>query len=320
VQYAARTQEPVVLGEALADARFRSDPYLQASQVRSVLAMPLAHQGLLVGVLYLEHASLDAFSAARVAFLTVLTTQAAIALENASLYAERQEAVRVRDELLVLASHELKTPLASMVLQVQHLERRALRREAGCSEPEARAFALFRRQLGRLGGLVDQMLDFSLVQADKLELQREECDLTGLVRGLLARLRAQLACAGCPVTLVEAGPVHGRWDRARIETVVASLLSNAVKYGANKPVTVTVELRGEAALLRVEDQGVGISSDDQRRIFERFERVAPLRHHDSGLGLGLYIARHIVLAHGGTIRVESELGLGASFVVSLPVC
>ncbi|MFT3764409.1 MAG: GAF domain-containing protein [Minicystis sp.] len=464
VQYAARTQEPVVLGDALTDDRFRDDPHLQANGVRSVLAVPLSHQGRLAGVLYLEHASPEAFSAARLAFLSVLTAQAAIALENASLYAERKreesaarflaeasrrlvtsldpeatlrhiaeipvpelcdacvvcldgevspfapfaaaglpdaaaphicealrrgrpdidealaalelssrvsvplatrgrhlgllcllsrapgrfdastlalseelgrraalaldnarlhrairEALQLRDEFLTVASHELKTPLTSMSLQAQHLEQRAHRRQAGQPERDARAFAMFRRQLGRLVGLVDQMLDFSLIQAGRLDLRREDCDITGLVRDVLARLEAQLANAGCPVTLVEVGPVHGRWDRSRVEQVAMILLANAMKYGANKPIRVGVEQQGAAVDLWVEDQGAGISSDDQRRIFDRFERVVPVRHHDCGLGLGLYIARHIVLAHGGTIRVESEPGHGARFVVRLPL-
>jgi signal transduction histidine kinase len=465
VQYAARTQEPVVVGDAPTDQRFRDDRHLQTHEVRSVLAMPLSYQGRLGGVLYLEHASPEAFSPARLSCLSVLTAQGAIALENASLYAERrreeaaarflaeasrrlvtsldpgatvrhiaeipvpalcdacvvcasgeagelvpafavgipdaaarrlcealrrepllavdealaglalssraivplstrgrhlgllcllarepghfdaralalseelgrraaialdnaqlhqasQKALEARDEFLAVASHELRTPLTSMSLHAQHLEQRALCRESGCSEPEARAFATFRRQIGRLTGLVDQMLDFSLIQAGRLDLRREECDLVALVRAAIARLEAPLARSGCAVTLVEDGPVRGRWDRSRIEQVVTTLLCNAVKFGASKPVTVAVERRGAAAELRVEDQGLGIRSDDQQRIFDRFERVAPVRHHDSGLGLGLFLARHIVRAHGGTIQVDSEPGHGARFVVRLPL-
>src|SRR5262249_17911255 len=107
--------------------------------------------------------------------------------------------------------------------------------------------------------------------------------------------------------------------RCRIEQLLFNLIANAIKYGANKPIRVRVERLQAAVELQVEDQGIGISSEDQKGIFERFARVAPVQHQFSGMGLGLYISRQIVFAHGGTIRVESALGHGARFVVCLPL-
>jgi signal transduction histidine kinase len=488
VRYVARTHEPLVVGDSSAEERFRHDAHLQKEEARSVLALPLLHQGRLSGVLYLEHASPNAFSAQRVAFLSVLTAQAAIALENASLYAERkqaeadalflaeasrklvssldpdetlrqiaqipvphlcdasivyawsereglspvsasmsgdgmkqfkelgqelfgsyaapgalaaarvisgndidrkltdgaarkmlapldltswagvplvtggrglgllcllsrdaggygrstlmlaeelgrraalaldnarlyratQEAVESRDEFLSIASHELKTPLTSVSLQLQRLERRA-RQQATAQEPDTQVLAQFGRQIERLNSLVTQLLDVSLIQAGRLRLEREAFDLTALVKDVITQLEAQIAEAGCRVILAIPGAVDGRWDRFRIEQVVLNLLSNAIKYGARRPITVGVEQEGPEVALRVEDQGVGISLDDQRRLFERFERVESVRRHFRGLGLGLYISRQIVLAHGGSIRVESDPGRGARFLVRLPL-
>jgi signal transduction histidine kinase len=125
-----------------------------------------------------------------------------------------------------------------------------------------------------------------------------------------------LAQAGCSVQFSAASPVVGRWDRLRLEQVVTNLLSNAMKYGAGKPIEVVVEGNGERARLAVRDHGLGISETAQRRIFGAFERAVSERHY-GGLGLGLYIARQLVVAHGGSIRVESKPGLGATFTVEL---
>jgi signal transduction histidine kinase len=109
----------------------------------------------------------------------------------------------------------------------------------------------------------------------------------------------------------------GHWDRLRLEQVISNLLSNAAKYGAGHPVEVAVEADGERARLREKDGGIGIAPEDQARIFERFERASGVGHIH-GLGLGLWITRQIVEAHGGSIRVESAVGQGSTFVVELP--
>jgi signal transduction histidine kinase len=113
------------------------------------------------------------------------------------------------------------------------------------------------------------------------------------------------------------GDTRGEWDRGRIEQVVVNLLSNAVKYGEGKPIDVTIEARGPQVVLIVADRGIGIAPADVARIFDPFERAAPVRHF-AGLGLGLYVAQRIVAAHDGTIAVTSEPGRGARFEVTLP--
>jgi signal transduction histidine kinase len=113
------------------------------------------------------------------------------------------------------------------------------------------------------------------------------------------------------------GPVIGTWDRQRLEQVVHTLLSNAMKFGAGSPIEVTIESSDGVARLAMQDHGIGIAPEDQERIFRQFERAVSVRHY-GGFGVGLWIARQIVEAHGGTIRVESESGAGARFIVELP--
>jgi signal transduction histidine kinase len=109
----------------------------------------------------------------------------------------------------------------------------------------------------------------------------------------------------------------GRWDRTRLEQIVANLLANAVKYGAGAPIEVALEIDDGAVALSVRDHGIGISVSDQQRIFDRFERAVSERHH-GGLGLGLWVTRHMAEAMGGSVRVESVPGAGSTFVVTLP--
>ena len=143
-------------------------------------------------------------------------------------------------------------------------------------------------------------------------------DLAALTRDTVGRMSEALARAGSEVKLLADATVPGKWDRVRLEQVVGNLLSNAAKYGRGQPVEVRVEqgLDGRARLV-VKDHGIGIAPEDQARIFERFERAVSVRHY-GGFGIGLWIVREIVQALGGTIEVESALGKGATFTVTLP--
>ncbi|WP_375757566.1 ATP-binding protein [Corallococcus exercitus] len=219
-----------------------------------------------------------------------------------------QDAVRARDDFLSVVSHELKTPLASFRLQLDLIERGL--------EPEARArlgerLLLTRRQVHRLAAVVELLLDVSQLSSGPLSLRVEDADLAALVTEQVAR-------EGCEVTLRIAGPVRGRFDRARLEQVVQGLLSNALKYGAGKPVEIHVTQDGPCARLTVVDHGMGVRPEDRERIWRRFERAVSVRNF-GGLGLGLWIARQVVEAHGGSVEVTETPGGGATFTVSLPL-
>jgi len=233
---------------------------------------------------------------------------------------ERAEAaVQARDEFLMIASHELLTPLTPLQLHFQSLQ------HIVADHPEHDPLGRFsagldvaERQVKRFAALIEALLDASRMSTGLLELRHERFDLAAAARDVIAR---QVPCArrvGCTITLNAPLAVLGSWDRLRVEQVGAILISNAIKYGDGKPIEVEVGSKGDAARLVVRDHGVGIADDQRGRMFGIFERAASSRDY-GGLGLGLYIARQIVEAHGGTIGVASRLGHGSTFTVELPV-
>jgi signal transduction histidine kinase len=227
------------------------------------------------------------------------------------------QAVRVRDEFLSVASHELKTPLTSLKLQVQSLlEQPPVFSDKAEAQRMTSSLALTDRQVRRLERLIGNLLDVSRIAVGRFHLQTEDVDLPAMVRDVVAQFSAEIARSGAPVTLDLSDHAVGRWDPLRLEQVVVNLLSNALKYGDGKPIDIRVTADDEAARLTVHDQGVGVDVANHARIFERFERAVSVNY--GGLGLGLYITRQIVQAHGGSIRVESALGQGATFTVEIP--
>ncbi|AKT39629.1 sensor histidine kinase [Chondromyces crocatus] len=228
------------------------------------------------------------------------------------------EEASLRDEFLSLASHELLTPLTSLTLQAQLIRRAIADEQVATPERMAAMLEVFDRQLGRLGVLCDELVQASCIQAGQLSVTREYVDLGVLIRGAAARVAAQQpAMAGAIVVETDEG-LRGCVDRAQLERLVLHLVRNAATFGEGQPVVVTARATQTGVRISVRDHGIGIAKEDQARIFERFERAVPVRHF-GGLGLGLYIARAVAQAHGGSIRVESEPGKGAMFTVDLPL-
>jgi len=232
------------------------------------------------------------------------------------LSAELQEALRVREEFLSVASHELKTPLTSLRLQAEGLQRAHLR---GTLSPEKLGPKLVTMldQINRLGDLINNLLDVTQIAAGQIRLRREVMSLSELVREVGLRFEDALEEAGCALSLELPQAAMGSWDRGRLEMVVANLLGNAIKYGPGKPIQLAVTEEGGVMRLTVRDEGIGIAPEDQARIFERFERAVSVRHY-GGLGIGLWVSRQIVEAHGGRIHVRSAPGQGSTFTVELP--
>jgi signal transduction histidine kinase len=232
-----------------------------------------------------------------------------------ALEASLREAVRARDEFLSAASHELKTPLAAFRLNLELIDK-------GLS-PESRAHVAERlvaagRQVRRLHVLLERMLDVTLITTGRFQLSLGETDLGALVMDTVAHVRDELKRAGIPLEVHAERGLLGQVDPARLGQVLTGLLQNAAAYGQGRAVEVHLDRRGDTARLGVVDHGMGIRPEDRARIFERFERAVSTRHH-SGLGLGLWTARVIVEAHGGTISVEDTPGGGATFIVELPL-
>jgi len=262
-------------------------------------------------------ANVVASAAARTRMDEQLRAAEARAQEERLRNAQALQALRDRDEFISVAAHELRTPLTVLQLKLQGVQQAA--HDGRGDEPGQRSrLDAAVRQAARLGTLVDRLLDVSRIASGRLELHREELDLRALIVGLVEGAREDGARMGCELRLSAPAPVRGWFDRARLQQVIGNLVTNATKYGAGKPIEVSVESAGDLARIAVRDHGIGISPGAQRRIFERFERAVSVRHY-GGLGLGLYIARHVVEAHGGRIAVESGAGQGASFTVELPL-
>jgi PAS domain S-box-containing protein len=226
-----------------------------------------------------------------------------------------EEAVRIRDDFVAVAGHELKTPLAAMLLQVQVLLRSAHKRQP--IDLESRIDKIARSGV-RLQRLVEQLLDVSRITAGRLNLEPAPCDLTELAREVVERYADASAQASCVVSVRAEAHVEGSWDRMRLEAVVANLLSNAIKFGAGHPIEITVARDDGEAILRVTDHGIGIDPEDRHKLFQRFERAIAAREY-GGFGLGLWICRNIVEASGGSIDVTSERDRGSTFTVRLPI-
>jgi PAS domain S-box-containing protein len=241
-----------------------------------------------------------------------------IAEEAKQKLAQAEEAVRVRDEFLSIASHELKTPLTVLRMQMDSLVRMYERGDAvGFAKSIAHKLGVMRDSSHRLTELIERLLNISRITSGRLELQTATVDLAGLVRGVVTHFEDQMARAGCRYSLDARKPVMARIDALRVEQVVINLFSNAIKYGGGKLIEIKVYKTAEA-VFSVRDHGIGIAPEHQALVFDKFERVVSSRNY-GGFGLGLWISRQLVEAHGGRIEVSSELGAGSLFTVYLPM-
>ncbi len=290
---------------------------LRALGACSAVVVPLVARGQTFGVLTLSSGTPGRYGRADLELAREVAHRAAMAIDNARLYGQAQEGIRLREEFLSVASHELRTPAAGLMLSLESLVHSRSRAQAASRRSTDRLVDLLVRQGKRLVRLSGDLLDVSRIEACRFSLELEEVDLAALVADVVEQLRLDLERSGSELSLKRRTEVRGRWDRGRLEQVVTNLLSNALKFGEGKPIEVSIGQEGGLARLAVRDAGIGISPPLQAHIFDRFQRAVSAEHY-GGLGLGLYISRRIVEAHGGSIRVESQPGAGATFTVELP--
>ncbi len=239
-------------------------------------------------------------------------------LEELNLKFEKE--IRSRDEFLSIASHELKTPLTSMLLQTQT----ALHNIRNVSVAEFSFEKLLKmlesveNQTKRLSKMINDLLAVSIITVGNLNLEYEEIDLGNLTKGVLTDFEAKIEKGKYVIHFNAEEKIVGSWDKIRIEQAISNFISNAIKYGDNKPIEIAVKKNNRFAEFIIKDSGIGISKQKQKRIFELFQRAVSAEQY-KGLGVGLYITQKIVSAHGGTVDVSSDAGSGAKFVMKLPL-
>jgi PAS domain S-box-containing protein len=228
---------------------------------------------------------------------------------------QAEAAVRMHDEFLAIASHELRSPLTTLVLSLEAVEHDRMK---GDVTQIQRSLHRAQKQADRMGHLLDRMLDVSQMVSGRLKLDLATCDLSDVVRDIIQRLSEEAFKASCELRLKLSSGIIGLWDRFRLDEAFSNVISNAIKYGAGRPIDVQLQAKDEKAVLVVEDNGIGIAPDDLSRIFGRFERTIASKNY-GGLRLGLYITRQIVEQHRGSIRAENGSGGGARFVIEVPL-
>jgi len=308
-----------VLESARAVVQPQGDPETPLGLSRWV-SVPLLSRGAVIGVLTLGRRAEVEVGLFSEDMALELARRVAVAADNASLYEEAQEAIRLRDEFLSVASHELRTPLTPLNLKLGMLRRVAEQSGTGTlpADQVAADIGVAARHVQRLTNLVEHLLDVTRIRAGKLQLQLEVVDLAEVVRDSASRLSSMAIDVGSTLEVETPERCAGVWDRMRLEQIVTNLLSNALKYGGGRPVRLLLEDRSPRdVVLSVRDTGIGMEESVLERIFGRFERGQSGRHYP-GLGLGLYITRQIVTALEGTISVESIPGQGSLFTVVLP--
>lgn len=227
--------------------------------------------------------------------------------------------LRARDEFLSIASHELKTPLTSMLLQTQH----ALHNIRHVSlahfsiENLLKMLETVENQMWRLSKMINDLLNISLLSTGNLQLEYESMVLNDAIKGVIAEFSPRLEKGNYTVKFVENEQITGSWDKVRIEQAVSNLISNAIKYGDGKPIEITIKKHHSYAHVIIKDHGIGIPKNIQKKIFQLFERGASPEY--KGLGVGLFITEQIVKTHGGSILLSSSLQNGSTFIMQLPI-
>lgn len=229
------------------------------------------------------------------------------------------EALTVRNELLSIASHELKNPITGLKLQADMAKRSIETQGAEALTPVKvkKIIDNFHTDIERLKRLVDDMMDVSRIDTGKLKMKYEYFNLDDFMYDLLERISTTFPNYKDQVKVTINTPVLVKWDRVRMEQVISNLFCNAFKYGNDSQIKLSTTFDDQNILISVSDEGPGIADLDQATIFDRF-KSASIKKDCCGLGLGLYLSHEIVKAHRGTIRLKSSLGKGSTFTVVIP--
>lgn len=235
-------------------------------------------------------------------------------------YTKALNEIKARDQFLSIASHELKTPLTSMLLKLSDMLNRIRNVSlAHFSVPELmQVLQNAQDQIKWLSAMINDLLNVSLMTTGKINLDRQRTDLSEITRSVRENFSEVLKKEGYSVSIDAPKPVMGFWDKTRLEQAVTNLFSNAIKYGKNRPIKIAVANHGKTAKFIIQDRGIGISHNDKKILFKPFERPKAVQGYKKGLGVGLYLTHMIIQSHGGNIKVNSRLEQGTTFIVELP--
>lgn len=283
----------------------------------SVIIVPLRSGDKTIGAItFVTTESRKRYTESDLHMAEELARRASLAIENADLYQEAQDAIRMRDEFIALASHELKTPVTSLKIfmhALQHQLRKQLTEDIA-DHP----FKKMDDQVGKLTQLINDLLNVSQLRRGKLNFAMEKFDLNQVLKETIEQAQ-QISKAH---QIILKGKIDKKLygDKNRISQVIMNLLTNAIKYSpAAEKISLHVGSKEDAVVIRVEDNGIGIEKEHQKKIFDQYYRVTSFEEQTyPGLGMGLFIAAEIVKRHGGKIWVEGEKGKGSTFSVSLP--
>ncbi len=291
-------------------------PIIHALGLTSYMGIPLTARDKVIGaVTFSSTQPQRCYTHDDLAFAQELARRIALTLDNAHLYAEAQKAITLRDDFISIASHELRTPVTSLKLYIQVLQKQFGRRG---EERLATSFAKMDAQLNKLTLLIEDLLNVSRIEYGKLYFQEDWFDLNEVVKETVEQIQSTTSKHRIRIEGRTSQLVWG--DRDRIGQVLTNLLTNAVKFSPLAD-TIIVQLTAaqDAVVVSVQDFGIGIEKEHINHIFDRFHRVSdPEEKTYPGLGIGLYIAREIIQRHGGTLTVESEKWKGSLFSFTLP--
>jgi PAS domain S-box-containing protein len=301
---------PELLDAWAVDKRHRE--LLEDLGMKSAAAIPLVGRGRAIGALALTWAETGYPTAEVLGVASALASRAALAIENAKLVAEWKEAARLREEVVGVASHDLRSPLQAILLATHMLLDSA---DEELTPRQAQALARIRSAAERTSRLIYSLLDFSQVRAGALTLERKPLDFHALVRAVCDEHAP--AFPDRSIDLQQIGDGDGEWDEARLSQIVANLVANALNYSpADSAVSVVSEGSPSQVLLTVQNRGEPIDEALLPHIFEPFRRGAG--GEKGSVGLGLYIAQQVAMAHGGSISVSSSAEAGTLFTLRLP--
>ncbi|WP_161668758.1 GAF domain-containing protein [Kallotenue papyrolyticum] len=286
------------------------------------MVVPLRARGRTIGAISLvAGTSGRRYTPHDLALAEELARRAALAIDNARLYEEAQAAIELRDEFLSIASHELKTPLTTLLGHIQALQRRLLRAAPPIlGERDRRALSIIEAQALRLNKQISNLLDVSRLQMGQFYIEPQPMDLCALAQRVVEELEPTLERHTIRL-LSEQAPLPIVGDEQRLEQVLQNLLQNALKYSPDGgTITVRLEHQGQHVVLRVSDEGIGIPETVQANLFQRFFRAPNVNERRiKGFGIGLYLIREIVARHNGSVEVSSVEGAGSTFTVRLPL-